>query len=33
MKNSIGKKVVGLVVLLGVLMIGICVTNLSALSQ
>lgn len=32
MKNSIGKKVVGLVVLLGVLMIGICVTNLSALS-
>ena len=32
MKNSIGKKVIGFVVLLGVLMIGICFCNLSALS-
>lgn len=32
MKNSIGKKVVGFIVLLGILMIGICISNLSALS-
>ena len=32
MRNSIGKKVVGMIMLLGILMVGICVANMSAFS-
>lgn len=32
MRNSIGKKVVGMIMLLGLLMVGICVANMSAFS-